>query len=398
MYANYNITSGTLLEDFSSLTNWTQTTGTTTLNTDTRFIKNGTGSFKMDSLANSTCGITKTISWDLSNNNIHGFWVYLIDPVTTVSSLDFYMSNDSTFTNFFNTSITNSNAKFVQGWNFFPILKRDWTTNAAATWASPIIRFRVRVTASAALPCTIYYDSYFTNYYARPKVLYTFDDVIDTTYTLAYPYMKGLGIKGTAYAAGGFIDTAGYMTTAQLRTVRDDGWSIGSHTYNHTNLTTLTIPEMVTEMNLQDTWMKQRNFVEDKMHFAYPNGGNSDDTVTALTSLGYIKTARNYSIGTRIYQPHAFGISNQFQLKAVGVFDTTTLTYAKAAIDDTITHGGTAFFVFHKLVAGAAGSAIEWPLQDFYDLTTYILSKRDQIDFVTIGEWWRGLSFPRKIL
>ena len=393
--SNYQITSGTLLEDFETLTGWAQNTGTTTVETDTRFIKTGAGSFKMVSAANTNCAITKTVSWDLNANNIHGFWVYLTDPATTVSSLDFFMSNDSTFTNYFNRSITNSNSKFVQGWNFFTILKRDWTTNAAAAWTDPIIRFRVRVSASAALPCTVYYDSYYTNYYARPKVLYTFDDVIDTTYTIAYPYMKARGIKGTAYAAGAFIDTTGFMTTAQLQTVQANGWSIGNHTYRHDNLTTLTIPEMIIDGKMQNDWMIARGFVEDNIHMAYPNGGNSDDTVTAMTTLGKA-TARNYSIGTTVYQPHAFGIFNPFQLKAVGVFDTTTLAYAKAAVDDTITHGGTAFFVFHKFVAGAAAAATEWPTQDFYDLTAYILSKSSQVDFATVGEWWRGLTHPRK--
>ena len=394
---NYQVTPGTLLEDFETLTGWSQSTGTTTINTDPAFIKTGSGSFKMVATANSTCIITKTVSWDLPNNNYHGFWIYLIDPSTTVSSLELYLSNDSSFTNYFSRSITNTNSKFVQGWNFFPILKRDWTTNGAGDWTATMIRFRVRVSAAAALGTTAYYDSYYVNPYSRPKVLYTFDDVIDTCYTIAYPYMKTRGIKGTAYAAGGYIDTAGYMTTAQLKTMQADGWLIGNHTYNHTNLTTLTIPEMITEVATQDRWLAGRGFTEGIPHFAYPNGGNSDDTATAMRQLGNKVTARNYSIGTTIYQPHVFGIENQHQLKAVGVFDTTTLAYAKASVDDTITHGGTAIFVFHKFVAGAAASGIEWNTQDFYDLTTYILSKKSQIDFVTIKEWWDGLSKPRKL-
>lgn len=394
--ANFQVTAGTLLEDFSSLTNWSQSTGTTTIETSSQFIKNGTGSFKMSAAANNTCIITKTVSWDLSKNNVHGIWVYLIDPAANVSSIDLYMSNDSSFTNYFNTSLTNTNSKFTQGWNYFTILKRDWTTNAAADWNSTIIRFRVRLSASVANAAIAYYDSYFTNPYSRPKILYTFDDVIDTCYTIGYPYMKARGIKGTAYAAGGFIDTAGYMTTAQLRTLQDDGWLIGNHTYNHTNLTTLSIPDMVTEIGLQDKWMAGRGFTDGIPHFAYPNGGNSDDTVTAMRQVGTKFTARNYSIGTRIYQPHVFGIENPYQLKAVGVFDTTTLTYAKASVDDTITHGGTAFFVFHKFVAGAPATGIEWKTQDFYDLTDYINAKRDQLDFVTVKEWWDGLSKPRR--
>lgn len=392
---NYQVQAGTLLEDFEAIGDWTITTSGALGAFDTTYFKIGTGSLKVTSGSGTNGNATKTVNVDLSNNNIHGFWVYLPD-VSKVSDISVLLSNDTTFTNYFNIAFTNTNTKLYNGWNFFTAKKSDWTTNGAAVWTSNMVRLRVRVTALASVVAEAYFDSYYVNPYSRPKCLIHFDDVPSTAYTIGYPYMKSRHLKGTLFPAGSFIDTSTYMTTAQLQEVYADGWDIGNHTYNHTNLTTLsTQQEMEDEIALAQEWMIGKGFIRGANHFAYPNGGR-DETAIAATQARGMLTARTTSFGSRIYQAHTKGIDHPNALHTGGVLDTTTLATAKSAVDAAIQIGGTAIFVFHSLVATATINT-HWVIADFQALIDYIVRKQNEIDVVTTSEWHRGLSGGRKI-
>ncbi len=75
---------------------------------------------------------------------------------------------------------------------------------------------------------------------SKDPVVITFDDGLESTYTIAFPIMQQYGIKGTVYVVPSLVGTSGYMTLDQLTELHNAGWTIASHTWDHQDLTTLT--------------------------------------------------------------------------------------------------------------------------------------------------------------
>jgi peptidoglycan/xylan/chitin deacetylase (PgdA/CDA1 family) len=81
---------------------------------------------------------------------------------------------------------------------------------------------------------------------AAPRISFTFDDSLSSTYTAAAPTLKTYGLTGTDYAITGCVgmttepntcnannDTT-YMSWTQLQALQNTyGWEIGSHTVDH---------------------------------------------------------------------------------------------------------------------------------------------------------------------
>ncbi|MCX7754810.1 MAG: polysaccharide deacetylase family protein [Anaerolineales bacterium] len=70
----------------------------------------------------------------------------------------------------------------------------------------------------------------------RPVII-SFDDGDETVYTTAYPVMRELGFIGVNYLVANYVNTPGYMTTAQLQELASAGWEVGSHSVSHADLT-----------------------------------------------------------------------------------------------------------------------------------------------------------------
>jgi peptidoglycan/xylan/chitin deacetylase (PgdA/CDA1 family) len=90
----------------------------------------------------------------------------------------------------------------------------------------------------------------------------TFDDGWRTTYTNAFPVLEELGLRGNIAVNGDPIDGgwSGYMTLAQLRVLRDSGWSIVSHSLSHRDLTTLSTSELHRELRDSKAWLERHGF------------------------------------------------------------------------------------------------------------------------------------------
>ena len=76
-----------------------------------------------------------------------------------------------------------------------------------------------------------------------PDVVISFDDAIQSVYTLAYPIMSALGLRGSVSVIGstigGTYETYPAMTLAQLRELYAAGWELTVHgAYQHSVLST----------------------------------------------------------------------------------------------------------------------------------------------------------------
>ena len=120
-------------------------------------------------------------------------------------------------------------------------------------------------------------------------VSYTFDDGLEEHYTLVFPEMEKVGFKGTFWIWGKGIENEAAqqgktrMTWAQMKEMSDKGHEISSHSWSHANLKSLTLEEVETEVEKNDSiilaWIGKR-----PLTFCYPFNAYKDRKSTRLNS------------------------------------------------------------------------------------------------------------------
>lgn len=222
MSTKFNILEGTVIEDFESISGFNQDYGTREL--ETTIVKSGSGALKLTSVEADSGYTTKTVSWDLSAYGTISLWIY-IPSLTGLTALTLYLASQTNFATFFSKYI--DAGLLHEGWNKVLIARDEWQDTGGEDWANTMVRFRVRIDASAGTPYVIV-DEFMGGEYERPKLLINFDDSHATQYTVAFAEMNPLKIRGTLYIIPSNIDNGG-MTTAQVQEMYDAGWDICVH-------------------------------------------------------------------------------------------------------------------------------------------------------------------------
>lgn len=383
---NYVINSGTLFEDFES--GWTRDNGAdTVVCPSTDYFKTGSGSTKFTVGAGRTNGsFTKTIN-SVIDIGVSSMWVYIVDPAKLGSTgIVFYISSTADFSVYFTCSYPA--ASLHKGWNKLQFKKTKWSATGGESWANTMIRLRIRLYADGTNANTAYFDSFYIKEYYRPKLMIHFDDCFESAYDEGYAYMNAKGMKGTLFCINTSIGALNYMTLSELQTVYSNGWDIGVH--GLTDLTTLeNQAAMSADIATNKAYLVSNNLTRAIEHYAYPSGSYNDTAESAVSSNG-IRTARTVQIRVQSVIP-----DEALRLNAVSITNATSLATANGYVDEAIASGGMYTLIFHQLVASSSGSN-EWNIADFQALIDYIYSKNQQIDVVTISEWYNGLTNPRK--
>lgn len=134
---------------------------------------------------------------------------------------------------------------------------------------------------------------------ARPIII-SFDDGDITVYTTAYPILRELGFVGVNYLASNFINTPGYMNTAQLQELAAAGWETGSHSVSHKDLTLASDVEFQVA---QSRIALEKTLGVPVETFAYPFGQKTDSVLrmvsrhySAAMGLGSTTTQRRQNL------------------------------------------------------------------------------------------------------
>lgn len=120
-------------------------------------------------------------------------------------------------------------------------------------------------------------------------ILITFDDGYVDNYQNAYPILKKYGFTATIFLVTGKISQdPGFLTWEQVREMKAQGFSFGSHTVNHAplNLNKLT-PEEIRQELLESREQMKKELGEFPTAFAYPTGARSLEIQELVKSCGY---------------------------------------------------------------------------------------------------------------
>jgi peptidoglycan/xylan/chitin deacetylase (PgdA/CDA1 family) len=105
----------------------------------------------------------------------------------------------------------------------------------------------------------------------RKPVLLTFDDASAGQYTDALPVLRRHRFVATFFVMTVVLDKPGWLTRRQVRALDRAGMTIGSHTWDHKDVTTYTAPDWETEVDAPTRDLEQLVGHPVRL-FAYPFG------------------------------------------------------------------------------------------------------------------------------
>ncbi|MDQ3338174.1 MAG: polysaccharide deacetylase family protein [Myxococcota bacterium] len=219
--------------------------------------------------------------------------------------------------------------------------------------------------------------------YPRGVLSFTFDDNHDSMITEGAPRLDARGFLATAYVIIGNIDEPLRATLPQIQERHARGWDIAAHSFSFAahNMRWTTMPYEVLEDDIVSSreWLMAQGF-NGYDHCAYPGGDFTNGGTTDVLSLvdRYFTSCRTIFQRQREAAPPA----DAHKLRVFYITNSTTLTAAKAAVDDAIRAREWIIVVFHKLVENPAVST-EWRTSDFAAFVDHVAASGITVEPVT---------------
>lgn len=370
-------------------------------NTDTTFIRTSGLSKNIKVTIDSTAGSTAhNIDWTISRVFFGGqapsigMWLHF--PVAAnVSGCTIMLTADN-YTSYFQVNLTGIQTK-RDGWNFFHAHKDDFTVGAGSpSWSSTMTKMRLQCAGTAATIATIYIDQNYSGYYARPHVVFTFDDNEATIFTVGQPILDAKGWKATLFSQGQRIDANGYGTLAQHRAWRAAGHEIYSHTQTHVNLTAVPSTQAAAEIVAGQSTIDRLGLTSPGPQcFAYPFGNFNDTIKGILRAAGFVCARAVGGTSVTPYLTIKGYEFDEYQIEAIDLNNGVTLAQAQDEVDQAIKYGGTVVFLVHAFVASSPGAS-SWVTSDFQALCSYIQAREALVTVRPFGNWFAGHVYPRR--
>lgn len=122
---------------------------------------------------------------------------------------------------------------------------------------------------------------------SSPVVVLTFDDGYEDFYTQAFPILEKYHLKAESYVISGFVGQPNFMNWDMIRKVASSGLiTIGDHTVNHLDLTTLDKENI--DWELQASKQKiEHEIGKTVTDFCYPAGRYNDLVIQEVKTSGY---------------------------------------------------------------------------------------------------------------
>jgi peptidoglycan/xylan/chitin deacetylase (PgdA/CDA1 family) len=330
--------------------------------------------------------------------------VYVEDPAA-IARFEVVFT-DNAFTGYI--SKTGLNPQFVVGWNRLQFSIDDCgvagTGMTLADWGNAtVVRFALFSQPGTTANLSI---ARFKWLQTRAALTFTWDDGRAGCYTNAMPILKQQGWASTLYVVTQLVGQPEYylqgggtvpdpITLDQLHGLQDAGWDISSHTVTHPDLSAATPAQQQYELETAKEWLLTNGFANGARFFATPYGKRNADTQKIAATLyenlrdgsaspdaGYeTPLNRNWDVNTRY----------QLRFQEINSLNRTPLAQFRSWVDAAIS-AGTWLIVLGHNVDGPSGWLTPGLFQQYVD---YVASRRDQIDVLTLSEYWdrRNQSF-----
>jgi len=128
------------------------------------------------------------------------------------------------------------------------------------------------------------------------SIVITIDDAYSSVFDYAWPIFKKYNLPFTLFVSTDVIDNniPGYMSWEEIRTLRDNGITIGSQTKSHPHLDKLTKSQIIEELAISN-----KRFVDEigskPSFFAYPYGEYSLEVLELVKANGFLAAFGQHS-------------------------------------------------------------------------------------------------------
>jgi peptidoglycan/xylan/chitin deacetylase (PgdA/CDA1 family) len=174
----------------------------------------------------------------------------------------------------------------------------------------------------------------------KKSVLITMDDGYRSVYSIAYPILKKYGFTATVFVYTNFVGASDMaITWDQLRKLKAEGFTIGSHTVFHTDLTKKKEGETeseflarVTRELFESKKIIDRKLKQDTFIFAYPFGRYDQTTSQIAREAGY-KVAMSVRRGGNPFFANPLSLRrDQILKKDLRTFRSRLITFNKLSL------------------------------------------------------------------
>ncbi len=117
-------------------------------------------------------------------------------------------------------------------------------------------------------------------------IMITFDDGFETDYTRAYPILKKYGFRAVCFITTDFVSKKGHLTWEQIKKLKEEGFSIQSHSHTHPLFGMLEASVIRKEISIS------KKIIEDKLNMnvislALPGGSHPGNIKEIAQEQGY---------------------------------------------------------------------------------------------------------------
>lgn len=261
------------------------------------------------------------------------------------------------------------------------------TTSTAVTVTvnNPVVDPNPSLTSPVAAPTN-------TSLSPTPKVSFTFDDSLSSTYTNALPTLTKYGLTATDFVITGCVDMVTapntchantdttYMSWAQVETLQNDGWEIGSHTQTHPYLATSDAtdgqPNVLTPAQVtQELVNSKADLLAHGINatdFSSPYGDYNNAVLAQIAK--YYATQRGFADQNNNDWPYNDYILNDYHVEG-----TDTVASVEAKVDDAIANNRWLILTFHNIETKPSTNPddYEWGTAQLDQVAAYVKAKQD---------------------
>jgi peptidoglycan/xylan/chitin deacetylase (PgdA/CDA1 family) len=184
--------------------------------------------------------------------------------------------------------------------------------------------------------------------FEQPIITITFDDGWETVYTQALPVLQKYGFHSTQYVITGTLDDHGYMSEAQLKSMKASGHEIAAHTVTHPDLTTLTDSQLDKELkDSKDIIGKDFGTTQD---FTSPYGAYNAHTLQEIGK--FYRSQKNAEGDPSANELESINVKSSFSalnIKSYSVRDSTTIYDLQKLVEDAQKHNGWLVLTYHQI-------------------------------------------------
>ncbi|WP_240359022.1 polysaccharide deacetylase family protein [Pyxidicoccus trucidator] len=200
-------------------------------------------------------------------------------------------------------------------------------------------------------------------------VTITLDDGWATQYTKARPALNARNMDATYALVTNAISQGwgGYMSLAQVQTLVAEGNDIASHTLTHPDLTTLSAPQLTSELQDSQAWLLSNLNVSAVPSFVVPYGIYNNTVQGSIRQ--YYASSRTVNAGRN------FRDTLVYELRGNDVHRAVTVATVRGWIDQAIAEKSWLILVFHEFVDGTPTRDTQYKTANFASILNYIQTR-----------------------